>query len=166
MKETAYLSLGSNLGDRAQAIHHALSAVHALSSTAVTRISDLYETTPLDMESPKMFLNAAAEIVTALEPEVLLDELENIETRLGRNEKSITKYVDRPIDIDILYYGAHSIIGDRLIIPHPRLHERPFVLIPLNQIAPFHIDPVRRQTPARMLELLAQSTTGVTRYEV
>ncbi|MCB1194784.1 2-amino-4-hydroxy-6-hydroxymethyldihydropteridine diphosphokinase [bacterium] len=166
MKETAYLSLGSNSGDRAQAIHNALDAVNALPSTAVTRISDVYETTPLDMESPNKFLNAAAEIVTDLEPAALLGELETIEKRLGRREKSTTKYVDRPIDIDILYYGSHTITERRLIIPHPRLHERSFVLIPLNQIAPFHIDPVRRQTPAQMLERLAQGMAGVTHYEV
>ena len=129
-----FLGLGSNLGNREELLHRAL----ALISTRigpVVRTSSFIETEPMGFQSPNTFLNAACLVETTLTPMQCLDETQQIERLLGRTQKSSNGiYHDRPIDIDILLYDDLEIRSERLTIPHPRMQERPFVMIPLKEI--------------------------------
>ena len=120
--------------------------------------SSAIETEPWGFESPNPFLNMAAHFAAALSPEELLDITESIERHLGRLAKSTPSsgYSDRPIDIDILFYGASVIETPRLVVPHPRLHERMFVLQPLSEIAPMLLHPVTKETVVQLKEKLVK----------
>jgi len=124
----AYVGLGSNLGDREEAIRGAAAAIGA------TRLSTIRETEPWGYEEQPLFLNAVAEIETALGPRDLLEELLEVERRLGRERASGPRYGPRTIDLDLLLYGDETIDEPRLTVPHPHLHERRFVLEPLAEL--------------------------------
>ena len=130
----AYLSLGSNLGDRHATMQ---SAILLLDSQAgsVDRVSSAIETEPWGFESANKFLNMCVRITTTLSPEQLLATTTDIEQQLGRTTKSVNRqYHDRPIDIDILTYDDLHINTPSLTLPHPHMHERDFVMIPLREI--------------------------------
>uniref|UniRef100_UPI00402863DE 2-amino-4-hydroxy-6- hydroxymethyldihydropteridine diphosphokinase n=1 Tax=Prevotella sp. TaxID=59823 RepID=UPI00402863DE len=130
----AYLSLGSNLGDRHATMQ---SAILLLDSQAgsVDRVSSAIETEPWGFESANKFLNMCVRITTTLSPEQLLATTKDIELQLGRTTKSVNgQYHDRPIDIDILTYDDIHINTPSLTLPHPHMHERDFVMIPLREI--------------------------------
>lgn len=130
----AYLSLGSNLGDRHATMQ---SAILLLDSQAgsVDRVSSAIETEPWGFESANKFLNMCVRIITTLSPEQLLATTKDIELQLGRTTKSVNgQYHDRPIDIDILTYDDLRINTPSLTLPHPHMHERDFVMIPLREI--------------------------------
>ncbi len=140
----AYLSLGSNLGDREQNLRRAIGELKG-----VTKVSSFHETEPLDMApGTPMFLNCAVEIETGDTPEVLLRTVLDIERRLGRvrENRSGSTYDSRTIDIDILFYGDQVVSTPDLTIPHPRLLSREFVLRPLAEIAPNLRHPVTGKT--------------------
>ena len=152
-----YLGLGSNQGNREQLIEEAMRLLSVALGAPLSRSSAI-ETEPWGFESSNPFLNMAAHFVAAVSPEELLDITESIERRLGRMTKSTPSsgYSDRPIDIDVLFYGASVIDTPRLTVPHPRLHERMFVLQPLSEIAPMLLHPVTRETVAQMKERLVK----------
>lgn len=130
----AYLSLGSNLGDRHATMQ---SAILLLDSQAgsVDRVSSAIETEPWGFKSANKFLNMCVRITTNLSPEQLLATTKDIELQLGRTTKSVNgQYHDRPIDIDILTYDDLHINTPSLTLPHPHMHERDFVMIPLCEI--------------------------------
>lgn len=133
----AYLSLGSNQGDREDYLHRALDLIKNTRGISVTNISHIYETEPWGYENQTMFLNIAVEIETDLDPYQLLDSCQQIENALGR-ERQI-HWGPRTIDIDILDYQDCRLLTERLTIPHPYMEEREFVLMPLREIAPDHI---------------------------
>jgi len=154
MPETAlvYLSLGSNLGDRAANLDHAIAAL-AGAQLRVLRRSFIYETEPVDVVDQPWFLNLVVEAespLAPLAPLTLLRELQAIERRMGRERT--TPRGPRVIDLDILLYGAHVIASPELEIPHPRMASRRFVLVPLAELAPKLRHPSRGAT---ILELLA-----------
>ncbi len=126
-----YLGLGSNLGDRREHLRRALDRVSE--RCVVKKVSSLYETDPVGCPDPERFLNAAAHIETVLSPSELLDFLRSIERDEGRVRRR--KNDPRTLDLDILLYGNRILDEDDLAVPHPRLHERAFVLIPLAEIA-------------------------------
>ena len=131
---TAYVGLGSNLGDRAGNL---LMAVRGLmeASFAVSKLSAIYETEPIDIESEVNFLNMVAEIhVTNISASQMMARLLRIEYLLGRGDKSVKK--PRTVDLDLLFFGDQLIDSEFLKLPHPRLHLRKFVLCPLAEIAP------------------------------
>jgi 2-amino-4-hydroxy-6-hydroxymethyldihydropteridine diphosphokinase len=130
----AYLGIGSNLGDRAKNISMAIKKINRIKSTKVTKISSIRETDPVSSIPQGKFLNAAIEINTSLLPKELLINLQSIESELGRVRSE--RNAPRTIDLDILLYGNLEINEKDLIIPHPRMNEREFVLIPLKEIAP------------------------------
>ena len=132
-----YLALGSNLGDRRA--HLAAAAARLAPSVIVERVSSLYETEPAYLLDQPRFLNAALRGRTTLEPAALLALLKRIERELGR--EAGVRFGPRVIDLDILLYGDRSIASEALTIPHPRMAERPFVLVPLAEIAPDLIPP-------------------------
>ena len=134
-----FLGLGSNLGDRASTISKAIQELSALPDTTVVRSSNLYETEPWGNYDQPAFLNAVIEIATQMEPHELLRNALAIEARLGRVREE--RWGPRTIDIDILLYDNLVMDDPTLTIPHPRMHERRFVLVPLLEIAPMGADP-------------------------
>lgn len=130
----AYLSLGSNLGDRHATMQSAILLLGKQAGT-VDRVSSAIETEPWGFKSANKFLNMCVRITTTLSPEQLLTTTKNIELQLGRTTKSVNgQYHDRPIDIDILTYDDLRINTPSLTLPHPHMHERDFVMIPLREI--------------------------------
>lgn len=146
-----FLGLGSNLGNRDERLRTALSEIKKRIGNIIS-VSAFYETPPWGFCSEHPFLNAAAEILTPLTPEALLQQTQFIERQLGRIQKSDGTYHDRPIDIDILFYNREIIKSDRLVIPHPLLEQRRFVLAPLAEIAPEFRHPVSNKTIRRLLD--------------
>lgn len=131
-----YLSLGSNIGDREETLHRAIALIQERIGT-VQRVSSFIETEPWGFKSKNRFLNAACLVQTMLSPEECLEATQQIERELGRKRKSRNgRYHDRTIDIDLLLYGDQTISTPRLTIPHPRMQERDFVMIPLREILP------------------------------
>ena len=140
----AGLSLGSNLGDKAAMIEEALRRLDASDGIRLVRRSSLYRTEPWGDQNQDWFLNACALVETALAPHALLDRCLAIEAALGRDRGKSTKWGPRPVDIDVLFYGDQKIAEPGLTLPHPRLFDRAFVLVPLSDIAAGHIVGGRR----------------------
>lgn len=133
---TAYLALGSNQGDREALLLQAIDAIDR-SLGRVGSISSFLETEPWGFVSDHPFLNAVLSLATALPPLELLEATQAIERDLGRRAKSTAGgYADRPIDIDLLFYGELILETPRLTLPHPLLYQRAFVLDPLLELAP------------------------------
>lgn len=131
---TVYLSLGSNLGDRHLTMRRAIELIGEQVGT-VDRESSPLETEPWGFESPNKFLNMCVRVLTSMSPLQVLDATKAIERTLGRTSKSVDgHYHDRPIDIDILMYDDLHISTPELTLPHPLMHERDFVMIPLREI--------------------------------
>ena len=128
-----FLGLGSNLGDRAENIRKAVLLIQERVGEVV-RQSSLIETEPWGFESDHCFLNGVILCETTLTPRQVLRATQKIERELGRKSKTTSSYVDRPIDIDILLYDDLTVNEPDLKIPHPLMHERDFVMIPLNEI--------------------------------
>jgi 2-amino-4-hydroxy-6-hydroxymethyldihydropteridine diphosphokinase len=151
---TAYLGLGSNVGDRELALGGALARLAQTPDIELVRFSKFVENPAVGgPQNAPPFLNAAAEIRTTLGSHALLQELLEIERSLGRLRRE--KWAPRTIDLDILLFGDHIISSDDLIVPHPLMHERRFVLQPLAEIAPDVVHPTLMMTIAGLLEPLA-----------
>ena len=146
--KTAYLSLGSNVGDRER---HLQSAIDLLDSAGirVIRRSSMYETEPQDLRSQAWFLNMVVEVETSLFPRQLLHAIQRIEKELGR--KRMIAKGPRTIDIDIVLFGSFVVSTAALEIPHPRFPQRRFVLEPLAELAPDLRHPVSHKTVHEML---------------
>jgi dihydroneopterin aldolase/2-amino-4-hydroxy-6-hydroxymethyldihydropteridine diphosphokinase len=132
-----FISLGSNLGDREKNLRGAVDRIDRHRSIDVIKVSSIYETEPMYVKDQDSFFNIVigAGVGEGFSPFEMLGYLKSIEYSMGRKENTV-KYGPRVIDIDILYFGETEIISDFLVIPHPRISERKFVLMPLNEIAP------------------------------
>lgn len=147
MKEhVVYLALGTNLGDRLANLKQAIVALTP--QLEVKSKSQVYETPPWGFENQPKFLNQVIKAKTYLDPEPLLRHLKRLEVALGRKESFLNG--PRLIDIDILFYDDVVLEKPSLVIPHPRLHERGFVLLPLMDIAPDFVHPVNKKTIREM----------------
>lgn len=152
-EERVYIGLGTNLGDR---WHNILRAVEALRDVVtVERVSPVYETAPWGYEDQPPFFNAVIEGRTDKEPLELLDELKHLEQKLGRRPSF--RYGPRLIDLDLLLYGSRVMEHPRLVLPHPTIPERAFVLVPLADLIPDFIHPVLKR---RIVDLLADVDTS------
>ena len=158
IKETAYVALGSNLGDREAYLWQALGLLAAHPSLQVQKVSSFYETEPVGYLDQGMFLNAVAQLETDRTPQELLKILQAIENRLGR-QRGI-RWGPRTIDLDLLLYGNQTIEEPELIIPHPRMLERDFVLVPLAEIAPDLLLPDGRSLKKIITQSFNTETTG------
>jgi len=158
----AYISIGSNLGDRAGYLRRALDLVQEQKGARLVQVSSLYETEPVGGVEQGKFLNAVFSLDTALGPYELLGVLQEIEAHLGR--KRDLRWGPRTVDLDILCYGETVLEDPLLTLPHPRLTERAFVLVPLVEIAPSLEHPLSGKTMAAHLEALADRG-GVVRLE-
>jgi 2-amino-4-hydroxy-6-hydroxymethyldihydropteridine diphosphokinase len=137
--ECVYLGVGSNLGDRGKHIDLALEALRGTLKDLIA--SRVYESRPLYYRKQPLFLNAVCRGYTSYSPEKLLRALLRLEHKLGRRRRKAPRFGPRSIDLDILLYGNRVISRPGLCIPHPRLQERAFVLLPLIELAPFIADP-------------------------
>lgn len=155
LERTFYLALGTNLGDRPANLRAAVAALPP--AVRVTAVSPIYETPPWGFTDQPAFLNMAVRGKTNLPPLALLDFLKTLETDLGRRQSF--RWGPRLIDLDILFYADLTLDTPPLTLPHPRLHERAFVLIPLADIAPALVHPVLQKTIAELLP--GCDTTGI-----
>ena len=145
-----YLLLGGNIGDRISNLHLTTKLIKERTGKIIQR-SSVYESEPWGYQSKNMFLNQVLLVETEAGPEELMEILENIEKKAGREEKG-NKYSDRIIDIDILFYNDLIINNDNLIIPHKLLHKRKFALTPLFEISPDFVHPVLKKSIRTLLE--------------
>ena len=149
-----YIGLGSNLGDRRASLQTAVDMIQDRVGR-VSALSSFYETEPWGFESDNLFMNAAARVETELTAEEALAVTQEIEREMGRIAKSSGGvYTDRSIDIDLLMYGSVQMNTPRLVLPHPLMHERLFVMQPLAEIAPDVVHPVLGMTMSEILSKL------------
>jgi 2-amino-4-hydroxy-6-hydroxymethyldihydropteridine diphosphokinase len=163
MSPSAYIGFGSNLCDREAKFKDALQALGDFPATTVKGHSRLYETEPIGLsDNGFKFLNAAIALETGLSPIELIKMMRDVEVKLGKS-LSHKSDMSRVIDLDLLLYGDQHISRDGLEVPHPRMHHRAFVLMPLAEIAPHALHPVLGCTVGRLLETLsAENLAGCT----
>ncbi len=148
----AFIGIGSNVGNRRSLCRKAVQAHQRNSAIQITRISSLYETSPIGFLEQRRFYNAVLAIETVLSPQDLLEHCQDIERSLGK--RVVVQDGPRSIDLDLLFYADHVSKTAELILPHPELIKRHFVLIPLVEIAPDFIHPISLYTTKKHLEQL------------
>ncbi|MFC0525627.1 2-amino-4-hydroxy-6-hydroxymethyldihydropteridine diphosphokinase [Pontibacillus salicampi] len=161
---TAYVALGSNIEPRMNYLQEAINQVDNHEKVHVLQSSPIYETAPVGYTEQDDFLNAVIKLETTLEPLDLLAHCQSIEQQLGR-ERSV-KWGPRTIDLDILLYNDERVATDHLTLPHPRLHERAFVLVPLHDIdSELYIDRYHKQVRQLLADLPAAEKEGVRQWK-
>jgi 2-amino-4-hydroxy-6-hydroxymethyldihydropteridine diphosphokinase len=151
----AYIALGSNMGNKGQTLRDALDMMRRTDGITLKRVSSFMDTQPVGGPADQpAYLNGVAEIDTSLTPQELLAALQSIEASLGRDRSHELRWGPRTCDLDIIYYDDEVLDTPELTIPHPRMHERVFVLAPLESIAPQIRHPLNFMTPGEMLQKL------------
>ncbi|MCP3029671.1 2-amino-4-hydroxy-6-hydroxymethyldihydropteridine diphosphokinase [Halobacillus sp. A5] len=157
----AYIALGSNLQEREQFLMEAVELLKTHSEIDFIRSSNIYETAPVGYTDQNDFLNAVIEVETRLNPLSLLDYCQKIEADLGR--KRVVKWGPRTIDLDILLYNQENMKDERLTIPHPHMHERAFVMVPLADLNPeAYISALKKRAEEIVRDLPPEEVAGVT----
>lgn len=143
MENLAYIALGSNMGDRFEYLKKAIFLLGSHEEIRVVNTSSIYETDPVGYTDQDQFLNMAVQVITRLKPHELLDECLRIEEELGRKRE--IRWGPRTLDLDILLYNQENIETEKLTIPHPRMSERAFVILPLLELDPDLMLPLREK---------------------
>ena len=154
MKHIAFIGLGSNIGDKVEHCRKAVSSVLALDNHRLLARSSLYRTQPLGYTAQDWFVNGVIKVETDLRAHGLFRSLKALESSLGRRETF--RWGPRMIDLDLLFFDDEQIHSEELVVPHPRLHERQFVLIPLAEIEPYLVHPVFKKTLQELLRQLKE----------
>ena len=162
-QNSVFIGLGSNLEDRLSQINKALELLSFEDFLSFRSISSFYETEPVGVEPQPVYLNAVAEFSCSVSPEKLLSLTLSIEEKMGRVRNS--KGSPRLIDLDILLYGSYVSKTLSLEIPHPRMHQRRFVLLPLSEIAPKAFHPILEKTVVELLESLSKDNFWVKKID-
>lgn len=150
----AYIAVGSNLGDRQSTINQAIESIKARRDISLVQVSPMIETDPVGEIEQGRYLNGMIHIQTRMEARELLEFMMGVEQSLGRDRSVEQRWGSRTIDLDLIVFSDQVIDEQGLQVPHPRLHERLFVLAPLCEIAADIMVPVHNQTPRQMLEAL------------
>ena len=156
--ETVFIAFGSNQGDRQDFCDRAVALMGLLPQSTLTGVSSYYETEPIDVahgHDAAWFYNGVVRLETQLQPEHLLTICRETERGLGRDPEP--KHVSRPMDLDVLFYGQRIIDTPQLTVPHPRLHQRRFVLAPMTELAPDWVHPQYKQTMQVLLDRLTDT---------
>ena len=153
-RNLAYVALGSNLGDRDAHLAFAVRRLETLPGTSVVARSTVYESAPVGPGSQPDYLNAVVALETRLAPDLLLEGLHGIEAAAGRVRAGAPRWGPRPLDLDLLLYSDRCVETEDLTLPHPRLHERGFVLAPLRELAAELVHPRLGRSIAALAEEL------------
>ena len=162
-KHTAYISVGSNIGDKFLNCQKGISALTKSGRSVIIGKSNFYKTEAVDYTDQDWFVNSAVKIETTLDPFQLLDELKEIEKHAGRVENSI-RYGPRILDLDIIFYDDIVVNSSRLIIPHPKMHKRRFVLRSICDIGPELVHPVLKMDMQYLLDSLDDKGQRIVQY--
>jgi 2-amino-4-hydroxy-6-hydroxymethyldihydropteridine diphosphokinase len=151
-----FVGLGSNLGDRADYLHRAITELANLPQTKIKKCSSIYETEPVGIKEQPQFLNMVVEVDSVLLPQEFLRELKKIERTIGRTQNQ--RLGPREIDLDLLYYGNEIHNYNELIVPHPEIVNRRFVLVPMKEIAAEFYDPLRHLSIDELLRCCSDTS--------
>ena len=154
MPTDAYIAIGSNLGDRNATIQSAIRAIGLRADIEIVSVSAIIETPPVGDIEQGAYLNGVIHLRTELDARSLLGELLAIEAKHGRERDHEQRWGPRTLDLDLIVFGDQVIDEPGLVVPHPRMHERSFVLVPLAEIAPDVMIPVQNETPRQLLKAL------------
>ncbi len=160
----AYISVGSNLGDKLENCQRGIKALAEAGTSRVLAQSRIYATEPVDYEDQDWFINAMVKLETSHDPYALLNQIESIQRAAGRLKDPI-RFGPRILDLDIILYEDYIIDSERLVIPHPRMHKRRFVLKPICDIDPFIIHPVLKKEMQFLLERLGDEKQKVFEFK-
>ena len=158
MKHTVYLSIGSNSGNRVDNIKRSIARLNNKIDCQLENISAVYDTDPQGFESDNNFFNIVVKATTSLSPSQFLMRTHNIEDQIGRKRSKSGKYEDRVIDVDILLYDDLVSDSPELTLPHPRMHTRPFVMVPLCEIASHVEHPTLKKQFSEILKELGDTS--------
>jgi 2-amino-4-hydroxy-6-hydroxymethyldihydropteridine diphosphokinase len=159
-RHRVYISAGSNMGDRLSNCRKGFEALQASGDTVVRRYSRFYKTEPVDYTDQEWFVNAVVEVETSLDPPSLLERLQAIQRQAGRVRDRI-RFGPRILDLDIILFDDLVLNSPTLVIPHPRMHERRFVLKPICDINPGSMHPVLKKNAAELLDNLEDAGQGM-----
>lgn len=154
VRHIAYIGIGSNVGDKLRQCQEALSEILRIDRHRLLAQSSYYKTQPLGYSTQDWFVNSVIKIETGLDAQELLQSLKGIELGLGRQETF--RWGPRTIDLDLLFYDEEELESEELQLPHPHLHKRQFVLVPLSEIDPHLIHPVLRRTIREILDQMEE----------
>ena len=160
----AYISVGSNMGDRLQNCRKGVEALAEADNSRILAQSRIYQTEPVDYEDQDWFINMVVKLETPYDPFQLLDHIEDIQRAAGRTRDPI-RFGPRILDLDIILYDNRIIESERLVVPHPRMHKRRFVLKPICDIDPAIIHPVLKREIQFLLKQLGEEEQMVFEYK-
>jgi 2-amino-4-hydroxy-6-hydroxymethyldihydropteridine diphosphokinase len=160
----AYISAGSNMGDRLQNCRKGIESLTESGNSRILAQSRIYTTEPVDYEDQDWFINMMVKLETAHDPFQLLDQIEDIQRAAGRLHDPI-RFGPRILDLDIILYDDRIVDSERLVVPHPRMHKRSFVLKPICDIDPAIIHPVLKQDMQFLLKRLGEDKQKVLEYK-